>query len=190
MIAHINGKLVEKEPTHVIIEASGVGYELKISLNTFSNIGSNESLKLFTHFVVREDAQLLYGFKTTLERDMFRQLISVSGVGPNTAIIMLSSLSTNEIANGIVNEDVNLIKSVKGIGVKTAQRVIIELKDKVLFALEEEISSPQHNTVKLEALTALVALGFDKKKADKALSKINDNELTVENLIKEGLKRL
>ena len=190
MIAQIRGRLVEKEPTHVVIDAGGVGYELKISLTTFSAIPNEEALSLFTHFVVREDAQLLYGFSTKMERDVFRQLISVSGIGPNTAIIMLSSLSTNEIANAIASEDVNLIKSVKGIGAKTAQRVIIELKDKILFALEEEISTPIHNTNVNEALTALVALGFDKRKADKVLGSVADSDMTVEELIKEGLKRL
>ena len=132
MIAHINGKLVEKNPTTLIIECSGIGYEVKISLNTFSAIGSDESVKVFTQFIVREDAQLLYGFATKEEREMFNHLISVSGIGPNTAMIMLSSLVPEEIAHAIQVEDVRTIQSIKGIGIKTAQRVIVDLKDKMV----------------------------------------------------------
>ncbi len=132
MIAQLNGRLIEKTPTEVVLDCGGVGYEVKISLNTFSKIGNDENLKLFTKFVVREDAQILYGFENKIEREMFVHLVSVSGIGPNTAMIMLSSLVPEEIANAIQNEDVRTIQSVKGIGAKTAQRVIIDLKDKML----------------------------------------------------------
>ena len=147
MIAHINGKLVEKNPTTLIIECNGLGYEVKISLNTFSAIGSEEAVKVYTQFIVREDAQLLYGFATKEEREMFNHLISVSGIGPNTAMIMLSSLVPEEIAHAIQVEDVRTIQSIKGIGVKTAQRVIIDLKDKMVkMSFSAQISSTGHNT--------------------------------------------
>jgi holliday junction DNA helicase RuvA len=132
MIGHLNGKLVEKNPTELIIECGGVGYEVKISLNTFSALGSDESIKVFTKLVVREDAHILYGFASKEEREMFNHLVSVSGIGPNTAMIMLSSLVPDEIAHAIQSEDVRTIQSIKGIGAKTAQRVIIDLKDKML----------------------------------------------------------
>jgi Holliday junction DNA helicase RuvA len=192
MIAQLQGKLIEKNATNLIIDCNGVGYEVKISLNTYSTIGSEEFTKVYTQFIVREDAQLLYGFATKEEREMFNLLISVSGIGPNTAMIMLSSLMPAEIAHAIQVEDVRTIQSIKGIGAKTAQRVIIDLKDKVLkFSFTEEILPVGHNTNKFDALTALVSLGFDKKNAEKALDKIiqSGNE-TVEELIKGGLKIL
>ena len=192
MIAQLQGKLVEKNATNIIIDCHGVGYDVKISLNTYSTIGNEEFVKVFTQFIVREDAQLLYGFATKEEREMFNLLISVSGIGPNTAMIMLSSLTPTEIAHAIQVEDVRTIQSIKGIGAKTAQRVIIDLKDKVLkFSFSEEILPVGHNTNKFDALTALVSLGFDKKNAEKALDKIiqSGNE-TVEELIKGGLKIL
>lgn len=192
MIAQLQGKLIEKNATNLIIDCNGVGYDVKISLNTYSTIGSEEFTKVYTQFIVREDAQLLYGFATKEEREMFNLLISVSGIGPNTAMIMLSSLMPAEIAHAIQVEDVRTIQSIKGIGAKTAQRVIIDLKDKVLkFSFTEEILPVGHNTNKFDALTALVSLGFDKKNAEKALDKIiqSGNE-TVEELIKGGLKIL
>ncbi len=192
MIAQLQGKLIEKNATNLVIDCNGVGYDVKISLNTYSSIGSEEYIKVFTQFIVREDAQLLYGFATKEEREMFNLLISVSGIGPNTAMIMLSSLMPTEIAHAIQVEDVRTIQSIKGIGAKTAQRVIIDLKDKVLkFSFSEEILPVGHNTNKFDALNALVSLGFDKKNAEKALDKIiqNGNE-TVEELIKGGLKIL
>jgi Holliday junction DNA helicase RuvA len=192
MIAQLQGKLIEKNATNLIIDCNGVGYEVKISLNTYSTIGSEEFTKVYTQFIVREDAQLLYGFATKEEREMFNLLISVSVIGPNTAMIMLSSLMPAEIAHAIQVEDVRTIQSIKGIGAKTAQRVIIDLKDKVLkFSFTEEILPVGHNTNKFDALTALVSLGFDKKNAEKALDKIiqSGNE-TVEELIKGGLKIL
>lgn len=191
MISHLNGKLIEKNPTALIIECSGVGYEVKISLTTFSAIGSDESIKIFTQFIVREDAQLLFGFATKEERDIFNHLISVSGIGPNTAMIMLSSLTPVEVAHAIQSDDVKTIQSVKGIGVKTAQRVIIDLKDKMVkMAFSTENVITQNNTNRFDALTALVSLGFDKKLVDKALDKIATGEETVEQLIKQALKIL
>lgn len=191
MIAHINGKLVEKNPTTLIIECNGLGYEVKISLNTFSSIGSEELVKVYTQFIVREDAQLLYGFATKEEREMFNHLISVSGIGPNTAMIMLSSLVPEEIANAIQVEDVRTIQSIKGIGVKTAQRVIVDLKDKMVkMSFSPQISSLGHNTNRFDALTALVSLGFDKKNAEKAIEKVSQGDETVEQIIKGALKIL
>lgn len=191
MITHLNGKLVEKSATSLVIECNGVGYEVKISLTTFSSIGDSESIKIFTQFVVREDAQILYGFSTKEEREMFNYLTSVSGIGPSTAILMLSGLSTAEIAQAITSEDVNTIKSVKGIGNKTAQRVIVDLKDKMLkFDVEDNIISSSNNTLRFDALTALVSLGFDKKSAEKAIGKVMNEQSTVELLIKDALKVL
>jgi Holliday junction DNA helicase RuvA len=191
MISHLNGKLIEKNPTTLIIECAGVGYEVKISLTTFSAISADESIKIFTQFIVREDAQLLFGFATKEEREIFNHLISVSGIGPNTAMIMLSSLTPEEIAHAIQSEDVRTIQSVKGIGIKTAQRVIIDLKDKMLkisFSTENVFS--QNNTNRFDALTALASLGFDKKLVEKALDRISTGEETVEQLIKQALKIL
>jgi len=191
MIAHINGKLVEKNPTTLIIECNGLGYEVKISLNTFSSIGSVEALKIFTKLIVREDAQILYGFSSKEEREMFNHLISVSGIGPNTAMIMLSSLVPDEIAHAIQVEDVATIQSIKGIGAKTAQRVIIDLKDKMLkIVFSSENIFNQNNTNRFDALTALVSLGFDKKSAERAIDKIAVGDESVEILIKEALKIL
>jgi len=191
MIGHLNGKLVEKNPTELIIECGGVGYEVKISLNTFSSIGSVEALKIFTKLIVREDAQILYGFSSKEEREMFNHLISVSGIGPNTAMIMLSSLVPDEIAHAIQVEDVATIQSIKGIGAKTAQRVIIDLKDKMLkIVFSSENIFNQNNTNRFDALTALVSLGFDKKSAERAIDKIAVGDESVEILIKEALKIL
>jgi Holliday junction DNA helicase RuvA len=191
MIAQLQGKLIEKNPTEVVLDCGGIGYEVKISLNTFSSIGSDEHLKLFTRLIVREDAHILYGFSSKEEREMFNHLISVSGIGPNTAMIMLSSLSTEDIAQAIQTEDVSTIQSIKGIGVKTAQRVINDLKDKMLkFNITTGNIFSANNTNRFDALTALVSLGFDKKAADKALDKVSTGEETVEKLIKGALKIL
>ena len=191
MIGHLNGRLIEKNPTELIIECGGIGYEVKISLHTFSAIGSEESIKVFTKLIVREDAHVLYGFASKEEREMFNHLISVSGIGPNTAMIMLSSLVPDEIAHAIQSEDVRTIQSIKGIGAKTAQRVIIDLKDKMVkMVFSSENIFSQNNTNKFDALTALVSLGFDKKNAEKAIDKISTREETVEQLIKEALKIL
>ncbi len=191
MIGHLNGKLVEKNPTDLVIECGGVGYEVKISLHTFSAISSDESIKLFTKLIVREDAHILYGFSSKEEREMFNHLISVSGIGPNTAMIMLSSMVPDEIAHAIQSEDVKTIQSIKGIGVKTAQRVIIDLKDKMLkIVFSTENSFNQSNTNRFDALTALVSLGFDKKSVEKAIDKISTGDESVEEIIKGALKIL
>lgn len=191
MISQLKGKLIEKNPTSLIIDCGGVGYEVKISLTTFSAIQSEEAIKVFTQFIVREDAQLLYGFYTKEERDIFNLLISVSGIGPNTAMIMLSSLTPEEVAHAIQSDDVRTIQSVKGIGVKTAQRVIIDLKDKMLkMSFSTENVFTQNNTNRFDALTALASLGFDKKLIEKALDKVSTGDESVEDLIKKALKIL
>lgn len=191
MIAHLNGRLVNKTPTELVIECGGIGYLVKISLNSYSAIGADEQLKILTQFVVREDAQILYGFMTEEERTMFNHLVSVSGIGPNTAMIMLSSLLPSEIGHAITSEDVATIQSIKGIGAKTAQRVIVDLKDKMLkMDFGSDNSSVSHNTSRNDALTALVSLGFDKKQADKALDKVKLDDESVEKWIKEALKIL
>ena len=193
MIAHINGRLVEKSPTHVVIECNGVGYKLNISLNTYSNIGESESCKLFTEFIVREDAQLLYGFKDVSERRLFQLLISVSGVGPATALLVLSSADAEEIQQAILSGNAAWFKGVKGIGPKSAQRIIIDLKDKIS---KENISSDNsiglNNTVKEESLSALVNLGFNKNLAEKMIQKIliANPSSEVEDVIKQALKGL
>lgn len=192
MITHLRGRLIEKNPTHLVIECAGVGYAVKISLNTYATLSSDENIFIYTHQIFREDAQILFGFHSTEEREMFNHLISVSGIGPNTAILMLSALSPEEIAHAIQTEDVKTIKSIKGIGAKTAERVIIDLRDKVV---KMEFTSnnifTQNNTKRFEALTALIALGFDKKIAEKALDKVSASEEdTVEVLIREALKIL
>ena len=195
MINHINGKLTEKTPTYAVIEAGGVGYVMQISLNTFTKIGDNENCKLFTEqLYVRDDMPRFFGFADTAERDLFRMLVSVSGVGGTSALLMLSSLSAAEIQNAIVTGNVAVIKSVKGIGEKTAQRVIVDLKGKMG---KEELSpsffAGAGNTLKEEALSALVMLGFNKAAADKVLDKIIRTEgagQTVEQLIKGALKNL
>ena len=191
MITHLNGRLVEKTPTNIVVECAGVGYFVKISLYTYSKLGSDEKIKIFTQLQVREDAHTLYGFHSLKEREMFNHLISVSGIGANTAIIMLSALTPNEIAAGSVGEDVSLIQSIKGIGAKTAQRVIIDLKDKVAksdFGTENIVVVS--NTNQNDALTALLSLGFDKKRAEIAIKKIMTEDQTVEEIIKQALKVL
>ena len=191
MISQLRGKFIEKNPTEVIIDCGGVGYEVKISLNTFSALGGDENASLYTKFIVREDAQILYGFADKTEREMFTHLISVSGIGPNTAMIMLSSLVPEEIAAAIQQEDVALIQSIKGIGAKTAQRVIIDLKDKMIkMSISSENLFATNNTNRFDALTALISLGFDKKIAERTLDKIDTGEQSVEELIKETLKVL
>jgi len=193
MYNHFKGKLVEKNPAYVVIECGGVGYYLNISLNTYAKIGSNELCFLYAHQIVREDAQTLYGFYDEEEREIFRKLISVSGVGASTARVVLSSLSPGEVAQGIINEDVNLLKSIKGIGGKTAERIIVDLKDKITADLPDpEKIHFQDNTHTEEALSALVALGFDKSKSRKMLQKVEASEpdLPVEALVKQALKFL
>ena len=193
MIAHLNGILTEKTPTNLIVECNGIGYFVKISLNTFSRITqeNGKAIKIFTNLQVKEDSQTLFGFFSIQEREMFLHLISVSGIGANTAMLMLSSLSSDEIAHAITSDDVKTIQSVKGIGLKTAQRVIIDLKtkmNKIEFSSENIFSA--NNTNKFDALTALSALGFDKAKSEKAINKVLTDDQTVEELIKGALKIL
>jgi holliday junction DNA helicase RuvA len=191
MIAQLNGKLIEKNPTELVIDCGGVGYDVKISLKTYTKIGPSEAIRVFTKLIVREDAQILYGFATKEEREMFNYLISVSGIGPNIAMVMLSSMVPEEIAYAIQTEDVVTIQGIKGIGAKTAQRVILDLKGKVMkIAGGIENSGASNNTNRFDALTALVSLGFDKKAAEKAIDKVDSGDLAVEILIKEALKVL
>jgi len=193
MITHLSGKLSEKNPTHVVIDCNGVGYFVNISLHTFSKLPETESIKLYTHLQIREDAHTLYGFSSLGEREIFKLLISVSGIGANTARTMLSSLTPKQVREGIATEDVALIQSIKGIGIKTAQRVIIDLKDKILKIYDiDEVSVKESNTNKDEALSALEVLGFNKKQAEKVLDKLatTQPEASVEDLIKQALKKL
>jgi len=191
MIGQLNGEIIEITPTELIVDCGGVGYEVKISLNTYSTLPKTSKIRIFTKFIVREDAQILYGFAEKIEREMFNHLISVSGIGPNTAMIMLSSLVPEEIASAIQNEDVKTIQGIKGIGAKTAQRVIVDLKDKMLkMAFSTENIFNVGNTNQSDALTALVSLGFDKKSAEKAIDKVSTGEDSVEKLIKDALKIL
>ena len=190
MIVHIKGRLVEKTPTYVVIDCNGVGYKLNISLQTYTSI-EDENCKLLTHLSVKEDSHTLYGFFTADERELFRQLISVSGVGPNTARMILSTYSALEIISYIISADVPAIQNVKGIGAKTAQRIIIDLKDKVGKGLEtSDLLFTQDNTVRDEALSALLALGFTKKVAEKKLEQVLKNcvgDVTVEDLVRKSL---
>lgn len=194
MYDYIKGKLVEKTPTYAVIECNGIGYYLNISLSTFSQMASDELCILYAHHVVREDAHLLFGFATKAERETFRLLINVSGVGAGTARMILSSLSSNEIAEAVMSNNVALLKNVKGIGEKTAQRIIIDLKGK----FDKDHVSPElfvglHNTSRSEALTALTLLGFARNAAEKALDKVtksSTSDLPVEELIKLSLKAL
>lgn len=193
MITQIKGKLVEKNPTDVVIECNGVGYQIHISLNTYSKISSNENLQLYTHLQVKEDSHTLYGFADKAEREIFRLLISVSGIGASIARTMLSSLEPVQIRDAIASSDVATIQSVKGIGTKTAQRVIIDLKDKILKIYDiDEVFTKQDNTNKDEALSALEVLGFARKQAEKVVDKIVKTEpnLSVESIIKNALKNL
>ena len=193
MITQIRGKLIEKNPTYVVVDVSGVGYWLNISLNTFSLLPDDEAIMLYTHLSVKEDSHTLYGFSTKVEREIFKLLISVSGVGPSIARTMLSSMTTDEIQQAIASGNVGVIQSVKGIGTKTAQRVLVDLKDKIskTFAIDE-VSFAESNTNKNEALSALEVLGFNRKQSEKVIDKIllEDKTARVETLIKNALKNL
>ena len=193
MITHLRGKLVEKNPTEIVVECSGVGYLVHISLHTYSLLPSEEAVSIYTHLQVKEDSHSLYGFMEVSERAIFRLLISVSGIGANTARTMLSSLSPEELRDAIAASNVGAIQSVKGIGLKTAQRVIIELKDKILkIYVLEELSSPIANTNKEEALSALEVLCFARKQSEKMVERIlkASPSLSVEDIIKQTLKGL
>ncbi|CAA0147410.1 Holliday junction branch migration protein RuvA [Tenacibaculum maritimum] len=193
MITQIRGRLVEKNPTYAVVDCNGVGYLVHISLNTFSKLPENENVQLYTHLSIREDAHTLYGFFDKTEREVFKLLVSVSGVGPSIARTMLSSMTSKEVQQAIASESVSVIQSVKGIGAKTAQRVIVDLKDKILKTFElDEVSVVENNTNKEEALSALEVLGFARKQADKVVTNILKEmpEASVELLIKQALKKL
>jgi len=193
MYDFISGKLSEITPTYVIIDNQGIGYLVNITVNTYSQIKDLKEARLFTHLVVREDAHILYGFAKKNERQLFLMLLTVSGVGANTARLILSSLTTEEAYEAITQSNISVLQSVKGIGGKTAQRIIIDLKDKLIkqdIQLEKIASS--HNTLKDEALSGLLILGFNKTIAEKAVNKVLKQAKieSVEKLIKEALKIL
>jgi holliday junction DNA helicase RuvA len=195
MIAFLKGRLAHLDPTHVIIDVNGVGYHANISLQTFSAIKEQENIMLFTHLSIREDAHVLFGFASEGERKLFQQLISVNGVGPSTAIVMLSYLNEQELKSAIVREDAVSLQAIKGIGGKTAQRVIIELRDKLKKESWEDalpaISGGVHNTVKKEALSALLTLGLPRTVAEKSIDSVlkkSGNTITLEDLVKQALK--
>lgn len=200
MYAYIEGTITEANPAYTVIDVGGVGYFINISLFTYAHLCEGEKYKVFTHLVVREDAQMLFGFSTEQERQLFRHLISVSGVGANTARLILSAYSPDEISTAISTDNIKLLQSIKGIGAKSAQRMVIDLKDKIAkegFITEEKYTI-SHNTLINDALTGLTSLGFNRKQAEKALDKafteIKENKpesaLNVEGLIREALKLL
>ncbi len=195
MISYLKGRLVVKEPTHVIIDVGGIGYHVNISLATFSTIKDKEDTLIQTYLHVKEDSHTLYGFSSEAEKQMFLLLISISGIGPSTGLMIQSSLSSDELRSAIANEDVKTIQSVKGVGAKTAQRVILELKDKIrkeaMITSGEEFLTAPRNTVRAEALSALVTLGINKTAAEKSVDNIlknSGNTITLEELIKLALK--
>lgn len=195
MIAYIKGKITHKDPTHVIIDVQGVGYEIRIPLSTYSHIKDKDEGMLHTYLHVKEDAHTLFGFHSKSEKKVFMDLISISGVGPSTGLMIQSSLSAEELQQAIVNEDVVTIQNIKGIGAKTAQRLILELKDKMKREGVElktpEIDMHQHNTLRQEALSALTTLGFTKSMAEKNINAVlrqKGTEITLEELIKLALK--
>jgi Holliday junction DNA helicase RuvA len=195
MISFLKGRLYQKDPTHVVIDVNGVGYHLHISLQTFAEIKEQENAFLFTHLAIREDAHVLYGFSKDSERKLFQQLIAVNGVGPSTAIVMLSYMNADELRTAIVQEDAAALQRIKGIGGKTAQRVIIELKDKLRKDCTDEPSAAfpgiRHNTLRNEALSALITLGITKSAAEKSVDTVlkkSGNTVTLEDLVKQALK--
>lgn len=193
MIAHIHGKLVEKTPTHIIIDCGGIGYHVNISLHTYSLLPNTDFIKVYTYLQIKEDAHTLFGFIEKSEREIFKLLLSVSGIGASIARTMLSSLDPKQVINAIASSDVVTIQSVKGIGSKTAQRVILDLKEKVLKLYDlDEVSMSQSNTNRDEALSALDVLGFVRKSSEKIVEKIvkEDPEASVESIIKKALKNL
>ena len=193
MITHLKGKLIEKNPTNIVVECNGVGYSVNISLHTFSQLPSGEHVKLFIHLQVREDSHTLFGFSSKVEREVFRLLISVSGVGASIARTMLSTLSPEQVMEAITQNNIAAIQSVKGIGAKTAQRVVLDLKDKIIkiYGLDE-VSLVSGNTNRNEALSALETLGFARKQVEKICDDIvNKNpNASAETIIKQALKNL
>ena len=193
MITYLKGKLVEKSPTNVVIEVNGIGYWVNISLTTFSQIPDNENIKLYTHLQIKEDSHSLYGFYSKREREIFRLLISVSGVGTSTARTMLSSLDPQQVVEAISSNNVSIVQSVKGIGSKTAQRLIIELRDKILKIYDlDETYVNSNNTTREEALSALEVLGINKKSSERLVDNIikENQDISVEEIIKETLKNI
>lgn len=193
MIAHLQGKLVEKSPTQLVIDCGGVGYEVHISLHTYSLLPNTDFIKVFTYLQIKEDAHTIFGFVEKSEREIFKLLLSVSGIGASIARTMLSSLDPKQITNAIASGDVVTIQSIKGIGSKTAQRVILDLKEKVLKLYDlDEVSMSQSNTNRDEALSALEVLGFARKASEKVIDKIvkEDPDESVESIIKQALKSL
>lgn len=195
MIAFLRGRLIHKDPTFVIIDVSGVGYQVIISLATYSDIKDQENILLYTHLAIREDAHILFGFSKEVEKKLFQQLISVNGVGPGTAIVMLSYMDSIELKTAIIQENAAALQSIKGIGGKTAQRVIIELKDKLKKESWDDTQTPvslgSHNTLRKEALSALLTLGLPKVAAEKSVDSIlkkSGNTITLEDLVKQALK--
>jgi Holliday junction DNA helicase RuvA len=193
MFHHLKGKLVEKNPTYVVVECNGVGYFLNISLHTFSLLTSDENVMLYTHLQVKEDSHTLFGFSDKAEREIFRLLLSVSGIGASTARTMLSSLNPAQVRDAIASGDVATIQGIKGIGAKTAQRVILDLKDKILKVYDiDEVSLQSNNTTKEEALSALEVLGYTRRQSEKVVERIlsQNSSLSVEGIIKSALKNL
>ena len=193
MITHLKGKLIEKNPTNIVLDCNGVGYSVNISLHTFSQLPSGENVKLFIHLQVREDSHTLFGFSSKVEREVFRLLISVSGIGASIARTMLSTLSPEQVMEAITQNNIAVIQSVKGIGAKTAQRVVLDLKDKIIkiYGLDE-VSLVSSNTNRNEALSALETLGFARKQVEKICDDIvNKNpNASAETIIKQALKNL
>ncbi|RLD27270.1 MAG: Holliday junction branch migration protein RuvA [Bacteroidetes bacterium] len=194
MINHLNGKLIEKHPSHLIVECGGVGYFVNISLNTFEKIPNKEAIKIFIHLSIRDDAHVLFGFAEESERVMFRQLISVSGIGPSTAIVILSALGPHQIKEALLNEEVALLQTIKGIGGKTAQRMVVELKDKMEKDTKIQLSiTGTQSGLKKETLAALQVLGFDRKRIEKTIDRVlktHPEDVKVETIIKSVLKAM
>jgi holliday junction DNA helicase RuvA len=193
MLDYIKGEIVELVPTSVVLDVDGIGYEINISLFSYSKLHQEKSCILFVHEVIREDAHLLFGFINRSEREIFRQLISVSGVGANTARMILSSMSPEEVRQAIATADVILLKSIKGIGAKSAERIIVDLKDKIIKSEDtSQLFKSPDNTIKNEALSALEVLGFSKKNSQKVVDRLltTDSSMPVEELIKKALKLL
>lgn len=193
MYEYIRGNITDISPANIVIDTGGIGYFIHISLNTYSQLSGKKEARIFLHQIIRDDAHLLYGFNDIGERELFRNLISVNGVGASTAIMMLSSLTANELRTAVTTENVAVLKAVKGIGAKTAQRIIIDLKDKLgKMSDSTQILLSTDNTIQIEALSALVMLGFAKKDTEKVVSKIlrEQPDTTVESVIKQALKKL
>jgi Holliday junction DNA helicase RuvA len=193
MFDYFCGIIAELTPTYLSIEINGIAYMVHITLNTYSNLKAESKEKIFVHQIIREDAHLLYGFKEKKEREIFKILLSVSGIGANTARMILSSMTSDEVTNAIATENIHALQNIKGIGTKTAQRMVIELKDKIVKAhSNNQIFTPEYNTTLEEALSALVMLGFQKSQVEKALTTITRDQkgLTIEELIKKALKVL